>query len=265
MTSAERPRIVLVHWSKAGTPERIGRLRAAGYDVDGVSEMTPQVLKRMKDSPPRAFVIDLSHLPSHGRRVGEVAREQRSLCDVPLVFVGDRDNIARVRQTLPDAVFTSWRGIRGALAGAIARRRPLSPGALRRIEGYSGTPLSQKLGIKPHGVVAILGAPDGFVDVLAPLPDGVDLRRDLTRPPDLALFFVRERQALEHAMSKILSVLEFRGGAWVAWPKRSSGVATDVTENVIREIALPRGLVDIKVCAIDAVWSGLRLARRQRV
>jgi hypothetical protein len=263
MISAEKPRVVLVHWSKAGTPERMKRLRAAGYDVDGVSEMTPAVLKQMKDSPPRAFVIDLSHLPSHGRRVGEVAREQRSLCNVPLVFVGDRERIARVRQALPDAVFTSWRGIRGALAAAMTHRRAGSTAPLRRTDGYSGTPLSQKLGIKPHSVLAILGAPDGFAGVLEALPEGVDVRHDLKRPPDLALFFLRERRALEHAIAPMFSVLDFRGGVWAAWPKKSSGVASDLTENVIREVALPHGLVDIKVCAIDAVWSGLRLARRK--
>jgi hypothetical protein len=95
------------------------------------------------------------------------------------------------------------------------------------------------------------------------LPEDVALRRDLRRRVDLAVFFVGGRAALARTLPKLVSVLEAGGGAWVAWPKKSSGIVTDLTEDGIRDIVLPAGLVDIKVCAIDATWSGLRIARRR--
>jgi hypothetical protein len=91
------------------------------------------------------------------------------------------------------------------------------------------------------------------------------VRRDLKRRPDLALFFVTGRRALEGCFPRLVSVLEGRGAVWVAWPKKASGVPSDLTEDVIRHRAVAGGLVDIKVCAIDATWSGLRLAKRRRL
>jgi hypothetical protein len=135
--------------------------------------------------------------------------------------------------------------------------------ATPRPAGYSGTPLPQKLGIKPAAVVALVSAPAGFERTLVPLPAGVELRRDLRRAPDLAVFFVTRRSALPRTLATLSSVLGRGGGAWVAWPKKASGVVSDLTETTIRDEALARGLVDFKVCAIDGTWSGLRLALRR--
>ena len=129
--------------------------------------------------------------------------------------------------------------------------------------GYSGTPLSQKLGIKPEHRVAILRAPDGFHNALAPLPEGVALRDRARGPLDVILFFVRRRDQLESRFERLAAALDPAGSLWIAWPKRSSRVETDLTEDVVREVALPRGLVDNKVCAIDDTWSGLRLVVRR--
>ena len=129
--------------------------------------------------------------------------------------------------------------------------------------GYSGTPLARKLGFKPGMRAHYSGAPDGFHALLGELPDGV---RVLARPADrldLVVLFVRERRELERRLPALQRPLDSAGMLWVAWPKRSSKVPTDVTEDVIREIALPRGLVDVKVCAIDETWSGLKLVTRR--
>jgi len=131
------------------------------------------------------------------------------------------------------------------------------------VVGYSGTPLPQKLGIKPVHRVAVLRAPDGFHNVLAPLPDGVAVRDRARGPLDVILFFVRSRDQLESRFERLSAALNPAGGLWIAWPKRSSGVETDLTEDAVREVALPRGLVDNKVCAIDDTWSGLRLVIRR--
>ena len=128
--------------------------------------------------------------------------------------------------------------------------------------GYSGTPLVRKLGFKPAMRVHYAGAPDGFEALLGELPDGV---RVLARPApelDLAMLFVRERRELERRLPALQAKLASAGMIWVAWPKRASKVATDITEDVVRDVALPRGLVDVKVCAIDETWSGLKLVTR---
>ena len=130
--------------------------------------------------------------------------------------------------------------------------------------GYSGTPLVKKLGIKPGATIGLIGAPDDFDHTLGELPDGVAVRRRLRGPLDVIVAFYVDRAALERRLPALRDALAPPGGLWVAWPKRASGVPTDVSETVIRELGLAAGLVDNKVCAIDAVWSGLRLVYRLR-
>ena len=128
--------------------------------------------------------------------------------------------------------------------------------------GYSGTPLVKKLGIKEGHVVVFPGAPESFGASLGALPDGVAVKSRLAGKADVIVFFTRRRAALERRYEALKRALEPNGGLWVAWPKKASGVDTDVTEDVVREIALAGGLVDNKVCAIDETWSGLRLVYR---
>jgi hypothetical protein len=129
--------------------------------------------------------------------------------------------------------------------------------------GYSGTPLPRKLGIKPGHRVALLGAPDDFEDgTLGDLPDGVRIARRAGGTADVIVSFHTRRAELEGRLPALRAMMEPAAGLWIAWPKRASKVETDITEDVLREIALPTGLVDNKVCAIDATWSGLRLVIR---
>jgi hypothetical protein len=131
--------------------------------------------------------------------------------------------------------------------------------------GYSGTPLVGKLGIKPGARLGLIGAPNGFDDTLGELPAGVDVRRRLGgRPFDVIVAFFTRRGELERRLAPLAGALTPAGGLWIAWPKRASGVPSDVTENVVRDLALAAGLVDNKVCAVDQVWSGLRLVYRVR-
>ena len=131
--------------------------------------------------------------------------------------------------------------------------------------GYSGTPLPRKLGIKPGHRVLALGAPDGFADgTLGELPDGVALRTTPRGKADVIVAFHERRAELARRMPRLRELMEPAAGLWIAWPKRASGVPTDLTEDVVRELALENRLVDNKVCAIDDVWSGLRLVIRLR-
>jgi hypothetical protein len=128
--------------------------------------------------------------------------------------------------------------------------------------GYSGTPLVRKLGIKPGSALGLIGAPDGFEVLLPGLPGDVAIRRRLRGPLDVIVAFFVARATLERRFPSLRDGLAANGGLWIAWPKRSSGVATDLSEGDVRQIGLDAGLVDNKVCAIDPVWSGLRFVYR---
>jgi len=131
--------------------------------------------------------------------------------------------------------------------------------------GYSGTPLPTKLGIKPDSRLGLMNAPADFMVTLGELPHGVRVLVGRLHPPvDVIVAFFTERRDLERRLPGLIGVLEKAGGLWIAWPKRASGVETDITEDVVREAALAEGVVDNKVCAIDETWSGLRLVVRLR-
>lgn len=259
------PRVQLIHWNAAEAQERVERLRVAGYEV-AYRELTgpdPDLRRQLRENPPAAFVIDLGRLPSQGRDVALTLRQNKATRHVPLVFVeGDAEKVARIRQLLPDATYTSWSGIGGALKRAIARppAEPVVPTSA--LAGYSGTPLPKKLGIKANSVVALVGAPKDFRKTLGELPDGVRLRAQASGRCDLAIWFVRSRDELRRWI-KAMAVLAADAPLWMAWPKQASGVATDVTQPYVREVGLAAGLVDYKICAIDATWSGLLFRRRK--
>ncbi len=131
--------------------------------------------------------------------------------------------------------------------------------------GYSGTPLPRKLGIKAGARLALIGAPEGFDSTLGLLPEDVTVSRRLGRASrDVIVAFFSRRAMLERRLPALRAALDPAGGLWIAWPKRASGVETDVTEDVVRMLGLAAGLVDNKICAIDQVWSGLRLVYRLR-
>jgi hypothetical protein len=132
--------------------------------------------------------------------------------------------------------------------------------------GYSGTPLPKKLGIKPAMSIVVLNGPEDFATTLGTLPEGVTLRSTVRGPtPHLIVVFVKERRQLARSITALAAALPPDGMLWVAWPKKASGVPTDMSDETIRGIALPIGLVDTKVCAIDATWSGLKLVLRRQL
>lgn len=128
--------------------------------------------------------------------------------------------------------------------------------------GYSTRTLVEKLGIRASTRIAILGAPRGFRSTLGALPNGVTVTASPSGTLPFIHFFTTKRSLLERRFPALKRALAQDGALWVSWPKKSSGVATDLTEDVVREVALAGGLVDVKVCAVDEVWSGLKLVRR---
>lgn len=139
--------------------------------------------------------------------------------------------------------------------------------AMPSTAGYSGTPLPKKLGVKAGMRVALLHAPDGIEEVLGPLPEGVRLQHGLRKSQtvDLIVGFVTERDHLARNFDWLVATLPPDGAFWVAFPKRASKVPTDMTDHAVRDVALPTGWVDVKVCAIDATWTGIKLVLRKEL
>jgi hypothetical protein len=131
--------------------------------------------------------------------------------------------------------------------------------------GYSGTPLARKLGIKEGGHVFVLNAPTGYKKLVEPLPPAVVFQSKADKATDIAHLFVTAASELKKQLANLRKKLKPDAAVWVSWPKKSSKVVTDTTEDTIRALALPMGFVDIKVCAVDEVWSGLKLVVRKEL
>lgn len=256
------PRVRLIHWKPEEAAERALRLRAAGYSVNA-APFSGAFLRELRADPPAAVVIDLSRLPSHGRDVAAAIRQSKSTRHIPIVFVeGEPGKLERVKELLPDATYTSWSRFRRSLKRAIAGARQEPVATESTLAGYSGTPLAKKLGIKSEYSVALIGAPRDFETTLGELPPGVVLRRQARGRCDLIVWFCGSRAELEKRVDN-LGRLAGPGGLWIAWPKQASGVSTDLTQPAVRAAGLAVGLVDYKIAAIDATWSGLRFTRRK--
>jgi CheY-like chemotaxis protein len=256
------PRIRLIHWNAEEARSRATLLRRAGHSVVHKS-IDAAGFNELRRKPPAAIVIDLSRIPSQGRDLALAVGETGAGRRVPIVFVeGEPEKVERIKTLVPDAVYTTWRGIRGAVKRAIAKSAA-DPVQRSRMAAYSATPLPKKLGIKEGSVVALVGAPSDFEKTLEPLPAEARLVRRASGKPDLAIWFAKSRSELERRIGR-LGALPGAGGLWIAWPKKSSGVATDLDQNLVRRTGLASGLVDYKICAVDETWSGLRFARRKK-
>ena len=253
----------LVHWKPEEAQRRIDQLAEAGYDV-AYEPVTPSILRALAKDVPEAFVIDLTRLPSHGRDVALHIRERKATRFVPIVFLGGAPvKVSRTRESLPDAVYAAWEDAGSAIEDAIASPPENPIVSASTLAGYSGTPLPKKLGIKEGTIVGLVDAPPGFEQTLGKLPERAEVRRGFDGRPEIILLFTKERARLESGVAELSEVMPDGGRLWLAWPKKASGVITDVSESVVREVGLAAGLVDYKICAIDATWSGLLFARRK--
>ncbi len=261
-------RIRLIHWNSTEATERVEQICAAGYEVAFEVLKGGSGLRDLRSNPPDAVVIDLHRLPSAGRDMGVFLRKQESTRRIPLVFAGgDPKKAARIKALLPDATYTSWSRIRGALSRAINRppKYPVVPDSA--FAGYSGTPLPKKLGIKEGMAVALVDAPEEFETTLGDVPRRVVFHRTRRRQPPaqcpLVVWFNRSRRDLDEGMRRMARDLPENGRVWIAWPKKASGIVSDLSQPYVRKSGLAAGLVDYKICAIDKTWSGLLFTRRK--
>ncbi len=255
--------IRLVHWSEEEAPERAARLERLGYEVEATVPGTSIGIRDLTARPPAAFVIDLSRLPSHGREVARAVRRSKSLRFVPILFLDGRpEKVAQAADEFPDASFSTWEHAGATLAETISHP-PLNPVVPVSDSGTrSGTPLPEKLGVRTGSVVVLIGAPDRFETTLGELPDGTVLRRGNRGARGITIWFETSSARLEKRIDAIARAAG-EGMLWIAWPKGSSGIDTDLTQNAVMEAGLGAGLVDSKVCAIDEDWSGLRFTKRR--
>jgi hypothetical protein len=274
----------LIHWNSSEAKPRIAALRRAGHTVLHEAEMGSGVFTRWKAELPEALVIDLTRLPSHGREVAVGFRAAKATRQTPLVFVeGPADKVAALHTLLPDATYTTWADVEAAIRAALKRSRTAAPPATpaATMDRYAGRTLGQKLGIGEKMRVLLLNAPRDAEKLLAPLPEGAatedgslaELRGP--HPWDVAVCFLRNADDFQSSLRQIRQLavqaaeLGPKGGKsktrklWLAWPKRTSPLFVDLTENDIRVAILAIGLVDYKVCAISPAWSGLAVALKK--
>ena len=243
-------RVVLISWAP-GAAERAGGV--AGHEVGVVAPKGPPDLRPLLDDPPDVVVFDLERRPSDGRSIAVYLRQRKATRNVPLVFAGGpAEQVEKVRRVLPDAAFVDWDGVPDAVERAEPPAKPVVPGTM---DAYSGTALPKKLGLKDGSTVAYLDAPDGFATLIGSPPEA--------RPADVVLLFVQSQQELNERLADADEAMADGGSVWIAWPKRASGISSDLDQNSVRATGMARGLVDYKVAAIDETWSGLRFARRR--
>jgi len=246
-------RVVVVHFNPPNLDKRLARL--SGHDVEAVVPKGPADLKPLRERPPDAFVVDLDRRPSEGRSVAVQLRRYASTRPVPLVFAGgEQDQIARVRNLLPDATYVSWQGVAGGVKRATPLEKPVVPSTM---DAYSQTELEPKLGVRDGTTLLLLGAPEGFGKALRRaeiVDDG---------PAQLVMLFSSSVADLERDFAAAKEAVAPGGTLWICWPKKASGIQSDLDQAHVRRYAMDRGLVDFKVAAIDTTWSGLRFSRKK--
>jgi CheY-like chemotaxis protein len=252
----------LVHWDEDQGLERRRQLEAGGFEARFDAGDGPFTIRQIKSEMPDAVVIDLSRIPSHGREVASSIRAAKYSRHIPIVFVdGEPEKVAKTKQLIPDATYTTWRGVKNALNRAIAR-----PVANPQIPDHNlawGKSTAEKLGVKPGFTVALLASPKGFSGTLKPLPAKVTFTARADSECDLFMCFARSTREL-HAHLLSLQSMATRQTLWLVWPKKASGVKSDLDGNVVRNTGLSAGWVDFKVCSVDDTWSGLAFKRKKR-
>ena len=255
-------KIVLVCWKEELAEERVKLLRAGNYQVQAVQPQGMAFIKAMEQNPPDAIVIDLDRLPSHGREFGVNLRIRKGTRAIPLVFAGGQaEKTAKIKTLLPDAAFTDWISILDAVESAIKYPPENHHVPSSVFAAYAGKPLIEKLGIKPNMQLALLDAPENSDEILGELPEGVTVTDRLSATTHLGIWFTSSTDDL---ISQIGDLSKKLSGAhlWIAWPKKSSSMKSDLTQQAVREAGLSNGLVDYKICAIDDTWSGLLFKKR---
>ncbi|HKJ69369.1 MAG TPA: hypothetical protein VKA68_15535 [bacterium] len=256
-------RVRFIHWNTEEARERAGRFDSSRYEVEYTLRSGPKLFRELKETQPDAIAIDLSRLPSQGRDVGLTLRKTTSTRHIPLLYIGgDTEKVERIRQLLPDAVYTNWEKINRDLKKAITHppEDPVVPDSV--FNGYAGTSLPKKLGIRENSRILLVDSPREFGELLDALPEDARMVNDINGKPDIIICFVESRATLSKRVDQLVSQAD-DASIWLSWPKKASGRDTDLSQAVVRQTGLSAGLVDYKICSIDETWSGLLFTRRK--
>lgn len=257
-------RVRLLHWKREEAEEHFVALRAAGYRVVEYDEQySPALLKNWRESPPSVFVVDLSRLPSQGREIAIALRQSPKTRLIPIVFCqGNDEKIERIRKELPDAFYCSLSGLAAMVRKATAHppAEPVKP--VQMMNRYGSRTVAQKLGISAGSKVLLINPPQDVNKVLSDLPAGAEFVEDDSVSADVTLCFIHGADMLAQMLSSVRK-LAAKTKLWILWRKGGSKVKGGVTENMIRDHALPLGLVDYKICAVNEVWSAILFAHKQ--
>jgi len=255
--------VQLIHWNEQEAAALAARFDPASHRVRYEVPQGPQFFKDLQLQPPDVIIIELSRLPSQGRDVGVTLRKTAGTRRIPLIFVGGSPpKVRAIRSFLPDAAYATWESLPEVMQDSLANppEDPVVPSSV--FEAYRGRALTRKLGIKAHSRVVVKNAPAGFDELLGGLPDGAVLTSRFHASMDLVIWFVTDQQDLARGMRKMAERMG-EVSLWIAWPKQAPDRAGDLTQQVVRQAGLTAGLVDYKICSIDATWSGLLFTRRK--
>ena len=255
---AQMARIRLFHWRTEEAKAFIEALRDAGHQVAYDEKVA---FPKIRASPPDAFVIVLTRLPSHGREAAAFLRGSKATRHIPIVFVdGESEKVDAIRRLLPDATYTSRSNLGAALKKALAKplAAPIVPPQM--MDRYRTRTTAQKLGILKGTTVGLLDSPRDYESVLGPMPEGVSLVEGAKGECAVTLWFVTDaglyQSRLPHARA-----LAARTKLWILWPK--GGRRTGISQTYLRETANSVGLVDYKICSVNDRWSGMAFAKKK--
>lgn len=241
-------RVALIVWNQDEAEVRAADLRKAGHEVEPHWAVNQPMLKQLRAQAPQAMVIDLGRLPSHGIQVALAIRK------TPVVFIeGDPEKTAKARSKVPAATYTTWKKL-PALLKRVERLVP-SEATGSPMDVYKDTPVAKKLGLDKARTVVAIDAPRVFLQLLPPHVEVVEEGS----PADAVFCFAASAQDLQSR----IAALAARTPVWIAWPKRAVRPAADLNMYAVREIAFSAGLVDYKICGIDANWSAMLFTRRK--
>ena len=246
----------LISWSDDQAPEHARRLEAAGFRVDATPLDSSRLIGRIAEMAPAAVVIDLDRKPSLGKVVGVVLTKAKSTRAIPLVYAGaPPDKAAHIQGDLPGATFTTWSKAPTAVKRAIANPPTDAQPPKSYMDQWASGILSKKLDLKPGMTVALLGAPDGFIESLGDPPEGIEFREQIVRGTKMLIWFVRSAAELEEfgfMSARLAKGISF----WVMHPKISGNLRSDFNQLDVRRAANEVGMVDYKICSVDEDWSG---------
>ena len=251
-------RVRLLHWNAMEASATQTLLLGAGFQVEYDQTFNSALMRKWRDDPPAAFVIDLSRLPSQGREIAIALRQSPRTRQVPIVFCGGApEKVKPIRDVLPDATYCTCDELIEALKNARPVETPVRP--VDMMNRYGSRTVAQKLGITETSTVTLANPPRNVRTLLGELPGRIEF---VEKGGAVTLCFVQSVDDLRADMSRVRG-LAAKTKLWILWRKKSAPGHDGVTEGLVRETGIDLGLVDYKICSIDKTWSAMLFARRK--